>query len=219
MNKLFLCALVLSVSNFAWSNSKAQLKDATSWSLLYGRASLKDGTKHAEDLSPTGNSFKGIWGHRSNYFEVGFMVRYAKLTEDLKFETVPGEFSHKDLTLGIQGGFWAFSWLQLHLGYAYHGITEKVTGEFTEQQDEDLSELYGLVDSTVFGVYGGADLVLLRNERFQFFVNYDYYYLNSLNAHDWEAMVGLRIYLKPSNVGKGNFFVKLFTDLLGPKKD
>jgi len=184
---------------------------------MYGLSSLNDGKKQAKDLNPTGNSFKGTWAFRDKYFEGGLMVRYSTLSDDVEFEDIKGDFTRKDLTLGAQIGFWAFSWFKLHGGYAYHGINEKIDGDYTAQQDEDIAEQFGLVDKPVFGVYGGADLVLFRTNRFQFFANYDYYYLNSLKAHDWEGMVGIRLYLAPSNVGKGNFFIQMFKDLLAPK--
>lgn len=215
MKKIFLLLSLMSAS--VWAKDANPYKDASSWSIMFGRNSLSDGKKQAEDLNPTGNSFKGAWAHRTKYLEAGVMIRYSKLTDDLEFEDIKGDFTRSDLTLGAQAGFWAFSWLKAHVGYAYHSINEKVHGNFSSSQNEDMIDTYRIVSSPTYGIFAGGDLVLIKNKTFQFFLNYDYYHLNGLRSHDWEAMAGIRIYLGPSKVGKGNFFIKLFRDLLAPK--
>jgi hypothetical protein len=139
------------------------------------------------------------------------------MSDDITFENVDGELKSNDLTFAFNGGFWPFSWLKLHGGYAFHLIKEKVTGDYTDSQNTDIEEEYRLNSDNVYGIYGGADLVLYQTKSFQFFANYDYYYLNGKNAHQWEAMAGMRFYLSgKSSVGKGNFFVKMFSKLFNP---
>lgn len=194
-------------------------KEATGWSFLVGRGELNSGRKHAEGVDPSGTTFKGSWSHRSKYFEPGLMVRHGKFTDDLTFAGTTGEFTQTDLTLGAQVGFWAFSWLKLNGGYAYHIAKEKVSGEFTTSQQETIKETYKISEDSTYGLYGGADLVLIKSDKFQFFLNYDYYHLNGVRAHQWEAMAGFRFYISgKSSVGKGNYFVKIFTELFKSKE-
>ena len=205
--------LALTLSSFAALADSS--KDSTGWALLAGQSTLIDGRKMAEDTKPVGTSFKGTWASRSKYFETGFILRYATMKDDITFENVDGELKTNDVTVGIHGGFWPFSWIKVHGGYAVHFMRESVSGDFTATQKSDLEEEYRLHTNQVFGLFGGADLVLYQTKSFQFFTNYDFYYLNGSNAHQWEAMAGVRFYLSgKSSVGKGNFFVKMFRDLL-----
>lgn len=196
----------------------APAKEATGWSFLIGRGELNSGRKQAEDLNPAGTTFKGSWSHRTKFVEPGLMVRYGKFTDDFTFEGTDGEFKQTDLTLGAQVGFWAFSWLKVNAGYAYHIATEKVTGDFTTSQQTDITETYQISEESTYGIYGGADLVIVQSQSVQFFANYDYYHLNGTGAHQWEAMLGARFYVSgKSSVGKGNFFVKFFRELFESK--
>lgn len=214
MSKLLLSLVLLFSSSLALSS---QFKEASGWALMGGYGSLNDGFKKAEELEPTGTTFKGAWTHRTKYFDKGLMVRYGKFTDELTYDDIKADFSHSDLTLGLMGSFWLFSWFNIHGGYAYHTISERISGGFTADQQTEVEEEYNINRTSVFGLYGGADLVLYQNKSFQFFLNYDYYHLNGLKAHQWEAMAGIRIYTAASNVGKGNFFVKFFREIFKPK--
>ncbi len=206
------------LSTSAFSKDAGGGREASSWALMVGQGTLNDGGKKSEGFTPSGTTFKGIWGHRSKYFESGLMVRYGKLTDEFKFENTKGKIVHNNIALGGQAGFWAFSWLKAHVGYAYNGITESVEGDYTVQQELDIRDQYELNGKPTYGIYFGGDLILAQSKDFQFFLNYDYYHLNKLKAHYWEGMVGARIYTGPSKVGKGNFFVKLFQELLMPSE-
>ncbi len=209
---LILCLL----SSSAYAKEAGGAREASSFALLLGQGSLNDGGKKNDGVEPKGTTFKGVWGQRSKYFETGLMVRYGKLTDAFKFENTKGQIVHNNIALGGQAGFWAFSWLQVHVGYAYNGITESIEGDYTVQQEDRIKEDYRLNGKPTYGAYFGGDLVIAQTKDFQFFMNYDYYHLNKLKAHYWEGMVGARIYTGPSKVGKGNFFVKMFKELLMP---
>lgn len=214
MSKLLLSLILLCSSSFALGS---QFKEASGWALMGGYGNLNDGFKKAEALEPTGTTFKGAWTHRTKYFDKGLMVRHGKFTDELTYEDIKADFSHSDLTLGVMGSFWLFSWFNVHGGYAYHTISERVSGDFTDNEQTEVEEKYNINRTSVFGLYGGADLVLFQTKSFQLFLNYDYYHLNGLRAHQWEAMAGFRFYTSSSNVGKGNFFVKFFREIFKPK--
>jgi len=214
MKTAILIALTFITSSYASSNSK----ESTAWTLFYGRGTHVDGRKKAEDITPTGNAFKGTWSSRTKYFESGFLVRYANLTDEFTYQSTDGVLKNTDLTLALHGGFWPFSFLKLHGGYAFHRINESIDGDFTDTQRTTMETKYRLINRDIYGLMGGADLILLQSKSFQFFANYDFYYLNGSNAHQWEAMAGIRLYLSGgTKVGKGNFFVKLFNDMFMPK--
>jgi hypothetical protein len=216
MKKLILLFLLSSTAVLAKSDN---FKEASGWSFSAGRGTLVDGKKKTSDLEPSGTTFKGSWTHRTKYFDTGLMARYGKFTDEVTYNNIQGDFSHGDLTLGFMASFWAFSWFNVHGGYTFHRISEKVRGNYTDQEETEIQKKYNLIDQGVYGLYGGADLVLLQSKSFQFFVNYDYYHLNGFKAHQWEAMAGFKFYLAPSKVGKGNFFVKMFTEMFAPKNN
>lgn len=210
MRILILIFLLMSTSSFAARGKK----ENTSWSFLFGQGEYVEGRKKTNDIAPDGAVYKLIYGSRKNYWEFGASFRYAHLSDEIKIGAKDGELSHNDMAVGLQAGFWAFSWLQLHVGYAKHYSYEDLSGDFTDQEKETFKETYNVSNKNTAGLYTGVDLVLLQSNSVQFFLNYDYYHINSQKAREWEAMAGLRFYVTPSkSESKTNWFKKMFDSM------
>ena len=184
--------------------------NSSSWALLYGYSQNINTQGH----KPIGPSYKLLFGNRwENNVEINFFGRYASQKANINFSSTEGNINRTDLTGGIHFGYWLFSALNLHAGYAIHKNTSKVAGSYSNTQISTIKTNYNLSDLSVKGLLGGADLVLLQGSTFQLFTNYEYYHLNHSSAHDWEAMVGIRFYPGPSKGStgsSGSFFSKFF---------
>lgn len=190
----------------------------TSFALQYGRSQLNDGEKRAENLEPSGNTYKLILSERFSKAEVSAMFRYAALSDDFKFEGTEGEFKQTQGSFGLHVGYWIFPWLQPHIGFARHGISEKIKGKFSASQESDIEDKYAVEGKTAQGLYSGVDFSLFSSKSMQLFLNYNYYHFNNIAAHDWEICAGLRIYFgssgKKRDAKDDGVFTKMFKDML-----
>ena len=168
--------------------------NSSSGALLYGYSRFNDADKDAQNTVPRGQSFKALVGRRTEILEANFMLRHSSLSEDLTFAGESGELDQQNTSLGLQLGLWLLPWIQPHVGYAYHWRREKVNGDFSASEQATLKQDFGLRDKTAGGLYGGADLVLVKFHAGHLFANYDYYHFNMQAAHQWETMLGLRFY-------------------------
>jgi hypothetical protein len=167
---------------------------SSSGALLYGYSRFNDADKDAQNTIPRGQSFKALVGNRTEILEIDLMLRHSSLAEDLTFAGKSGELDQQNTSVGAQLGIWLLPWIQPHVGYAFHWRREKVNGDFSVSEQETLKQDYGLRDKTAAGLYGGADLVLVKFHAGHLFANYDYYHFNMQAAHQWEMMLGLRFY-------------------------
>jgi hypothetical protein len=209
--KFFLIILLLFLSHQNTHAQKGFNKEMTAWSFLYGYGRMDQDIKEDQDLTPTGSTYKFSYGKREKYFDYSIMFRYGTLNDDFSFSNIDGEILHNNFSVGGQLGFWLFSWLNIHVGYARHAISESIKGSFTEPQKDSIREKYKISSEPTSGLYAGGDLVLVKTERFQLFTNYDYYHLNGREGHVWEAMMGLRFYFNSTRSSpKSNWLGEMF---------
>lgn len=217
--KKFLIATVIMCTSFsllAASSSGRRGINTSSWSLLYGYSE----NINKKDYKPGGASYKFLLGYRfDNNCESNFLLGFSDQIGDITYSGIEGNIKRKSVSYGLQFGYWIFSALKLHVGYAFHGVTHTLSGAYSANQETTINKNYGLENSSPKGLMGGVDLALLQSQTFQLYANYDYYRLNHQDAHDWEAMVGIRIYPGPSKGGsESSFFGKLMDWIVKDKK-
>lgn len=210
MNKLLISLVLLctSFSLYAASGSRTPI-NSSSWSLLFGHSQ----NENDHNYRPVGQSYKVVFGYRfPSNVEINFFGRLADQKDDLTISGVEGNISRGIFSYGLHFGYWIFSALNIHAGYALHTGSEEVKGNFSSSKVSTIKTDYQLNDRySSKGLMAGADLAILQNSTFQLFVNYEYYHLNHINSHEWDAMVGLRFYPGTSKGGaESSFFAKFF---------
>jgi Protochlamydia outer membrane protein len=217
MKKLFIFVISLIASQTLLAASGGSSKiNSSSWSLMYGYSQ----NVNNDNYKPTGAAYKFLLGYRfDNNFEPNFYLRYASQKADITSSSIEGNIDRSNIGYGLQVGYWLFSALNLHVGFGFHSISHKVVGAYSSTQKSTIEGDYKLANSSPKGLLAGADLVLLQSKSFQLFTNYEYYHLTHAQAHDWEAMLGIRFYPGPSKGGgESSFFTKLFKWIFSDKK-
>ncbi|MBY0414304.1 MAG: hypothetical protein K2Q18_09065 [Bdellovibrionales bacterium] len=197
---------------FFLSNSYAadmSHKDNIAWTLNYGYGQ----NSSTRGFSPAGPNYRLSFGGRMEKLELGFAMSYADQKDNVTYSNVNADITRQNISPSVNVGFWVFSALKLHVGYARHYIVEEVKNSGTSSNEDLITKHYQVVKKDTGGLFGGADLVLLQSSAVQLFVNYDYYRLNSMDAHDWQAMAGFRFYFDAKASGSSGTFGKYFDKL------
>ncbi|MDO9181497.1 MAG: hypothetical protein Q7U04_03770 [Bacteriovorax sp.] len=207
-NLIIIILIFTPFSLFAANGGRASI-NSSSWSLLYGYSQNVNNLNY----KPAGASYKFQFGTRwDSNVEINFFGRYTSQKDNISFSNIDGSITRADQTAGIHFGYWLFSVFNLHAGYALHNNSHKIAGAYSSTQSTTIKSNYNLGELNTKGLLAGADLVLLQSTSFQLFTNYEYYHLNHLKSHDWEAMVGIRFYPGPSknSSSSSSFFNKFF---------
>jgi hypothetical protein len=215
---LIIVTLICASQTLLAANSSRPRGTTASWSLLYGYSQ----NVNNQNYKPGGAAYKLQLGTRwDNNIESNFFARYTSQADDITYSSIDGKIKRNVLTGGVQFGYWFFSILKLHAGYAFHITSNDVSGSYSSSQVSTINSNYGLANKTTKGLFAGADLALLQGTSFQLFANYDYYHINHADAHDWEGMLGIRFYPGPSSGGSSSsksLFTRLFDWMLTPSK-
>lgn len=210
--KILILTFVLVCLSSTTALAAPAAKNRLAWSFLYGQGS----NKNEFDYTPTGPAYKIMFGARMTNFDINLQLRYVKMSDDITYAGTDGNIKNRNVAAGIHFGYWVFSFLNLHVGYAKHMINQDLSGSYTTKQVTELNTKYGIEEKDTGGLYTGVDLVLLQSNSFQFFVNGDYYRLNQMEAHDWEVLGGFRFYFDATSSGE-SLFTKIFQKIFSPK--